>query len=41
MATPWKERFPALPVAAEIAVKLTRSYEGSIEPLPGRERAAG
>ena len=40
MKTPWRELFPALPVTVEIAVRLARSYEGTIEPLPGRERAA-
>ena len=40
MKTPWRELFPALPVTVEIAVLLARSYEGTIEPLPGREMAA-
>ena len=40
MKTPWQERFPTLPIAAEISVKLARTYEGSIEPLRGGERAA-
>ena len=41
MRVGWRERFPALPIQVEIAVKLARGHEGTIEPLPGRERAAG
>ena len=41
MRVGWRERFLALPIQVEIAVKLARGHEGTIEPLPGRERAAG
>ncbi len=41
MKTPWRELFPSLPVTAEVSVKLTRTYEGSLEPLRSAERAAG
>ena len=41
MKTPWRELFPTLPVTAEIAVKLTRGHEGTIEPLGAGEKAAG
>ena len=41
MKTPWRECFPALPVRLEISVKLTRTYEGEIEPLGSGERRAG
>ncbi len=41
MRTPWKELFPALPVTAEISVKLARTFEGTVEPLWAGESAAG
>lgn len=41
MKTPWRELFPTLPVTVEFSVKLARSYEGTIEPLPAGETAAG
>ena len=41
MKTPWEERFPDLPIAVEISVKLARTYEGEIEPLRSGERRAG
>ena len=41
MNTSWRELFPTLPVTAEVAVKLTRSYEGTVEPLGAGEKAAG
>ena len=41
METPWRELFPDLPVTVELAVELTRGYEGTIEPLPAGEAAAG
>ena len=41
METPWRELFPTLPVTVEFSVKLARSYEGTIEPLPAGETAAG
>lgn len=41
METPWREAFPTLPITAELSVRLERSYEGSVEPLWGGQRAAG
>ena len=41
MEKSWREVFPALPVELEISVELERTYEGSVEPLYGGERAAG
>ena len=41
MVTPWRELFPTLPVTVEFSVKLTRSYEGTIEPLGAGKKAAG
>ena len=41
MGTPWRELFPDLPVTVGFAVELTRGYEGTIEPLPAGEAAAG
>ncbi len=37
----WKEVFPALPITAEVRVKLERGGEGGVEGLPGEEQAAG
>ena len=37
----WEEIFPALPITAEVRVKLERGGEGGVEGLPGEERAAG
>ncbi len=41
METPWRERFPDLPVRVEISVKLTHTNEGSIARLWTGEQAAG
>ena len=41
MKASWRELFPTLPVTAEVAVTLTRGYEGAIEPFPAGEKAAG
>ena len=41
MQTSWAEIFPTLPITAEISVKMTRTYEGGIEPFRSGARAAG
>lgn len=41
MRTPWEERFPDLPITAQVEVRLVHSYEGSADALRSGERAAG